>query len=312
MSAKRPPALGRSVARGFAAFGGERAAQLVPHSRLAGPIPWVIAIMVSLTVIAAAGGLALSNLAREARAELTDGVTVQIVEALPQERERQAAAAVEVLRAHPAVADLRRVPTAELDRLLEPWLGVGEDLEAVPIPALIDVRLTGEADQATLTSVQRALLAQVPDARVDAQAGWLGPVFSAIASMTWLALVLVVMLSVVSAAAVWLAARSALGANRETIEIVHLLGGTDRQIAQIFERAVGFDATLGATIGMVLGLAGVLVLGREFAALGAGLMAGAGLGALDWVMLALVPLAAVAIAVVTARVTVLAALRGML
>lgn len=312
MSAKRPPALGRSVARGFAAFGGERAAQLVPHSRLAGPMPWVIAIMVSLTVIAAAGGLALSNLAREARAELTGGVTVQIVEALPQDRERQAAAAVQVLTGHPAVAGLRRVPEAELDRLLEPWLGVGDDLETVPIPALIDVRLKGEADQTTLTSLQRALLDRAPDARVDAQSSWLAPVFSAIASMRWLAAALVIMLGATSAAAVWLAARSALGANRETIEIVHLLGGTDSQIAQIFQRAVGFDATLGGAIGMTLGLGGVLLLGREFSALGAGLMAGAGLGALDWIVLALVPLAAVAIAMLTARFTVLSALRTML
>lgn len=312
MTEKRPPALGRSVARGFSPFGGERAAALVPHSRLAGPMPWVIAIMVALTVIAAAGGLALSNLAREARAELSGGATVQIVVAEPRERERQAQAAERLLGEHPAVAGLRRVPEAELDRLLEPWLGVGDDLGSVPIPALIDVRLRGEADRATLTAVQQALLESAPGARVDAQSGWLGPVFSAIAALQWLALALVVVLAATSAAAVWLAARTALGTNRETIEIVHLLGGTDSQIAGIFQRSVGFDATLGGAVGLALGLAAVLTLGQRFAALGAGLMAGTGLDRLDWIMLALVPLAAVAIAMLTARWTVLSALRKML
>lgn len=312
MTGKRPPALGRSVARGFSPFGGERAAALVPHSRLAGPMPWVIAIMVALTVIAAAGGLALSNLAREARAELSGGATVQIVVAEPRERERQAQAAERLLGEHPAVAGLRRVPEAELDRLLEPWLGVGDDLGSVPIPALIDVRLRGEADRATLTAVQQALLESAPGARVDAQSGWLGPVFSAIAALQWLALALVVVLAATSAAAVWLAARTALGTNRETIEIVHLLGGTDSQIAGIFQRSVGFDATLGGAVGLALGLAAVLTLGQRFAALGAGLMAGTGLDRLDWIMLALVPLAAVAIAMLTARWTVLSALRKML
>lgn len=312
MSEKRPPALGRSVAREFARFGGERAAQLVPHSRLGGPMPWVIAIMVALTVIAAAAGLALSNLAREARAELSGGVTVQIVEAVPQERERQARLAERLLAEHPAVGGLRRVPDAELDRLLEPWLGVGDTLETVPVPALIDVRLLGEADRATLTELQQMLLGQAPAARVDAQSGWLAPVFSAIAALQWLALMLVVLLGATSAAAVWLAARSALGANRNTIEIVHLLGGTDSQIAGIFQRSVGFDATLGGAVGLTLGLVGVLVLGQQFAALGAGLMTGAGLGQLDWVLLALIPVAAVAIAMLTARFTVLSALRRML
>ena len=42
--------------RGLAAGG--RQAELVPQARLSGPIPWVIAIMVALMSIAAAGGLA--------------------------------------------------------------------------------------------------------------------------------------------------------------------------------------------------------------------------------------------------------------
>lgn len=312
MSEKRPPAIGRSVARGFSPFGGEQAAALVPHARFAGPMPWVIAIMVALTVIAAAGGLALSNLAREARAELSGGATVQIVVAVPQERERQTRVAERLLASHPAVREVRRVPDAEIDRLLEPWLGIGDQFDTVPVPALIDLRLNGPADRKTLTELQARLLDQAPGARVDAQSGWLGPVFSAIAALQWLAVALVVVLAATSAAAVWLAARSALGTNRETIGIVHLLGGTDKQIAGIFQRAIGFDAVLGAVVGLVLGLAAVLAIGQRFSALGAGLMAGTGLGRLDWVLLALIPVAAVAIATLTARWTVLAALRKML
>ncbi len=65
-----PPARARhrgrivSVLRGL---GSERSAQLVPQARLTGPMPWVIAIMIALTTIAAAGGLALANLANAAR-----------------------------------------------------------------------------------------------------------------------------------------------------------------------------------------------------------------------------------------------------
>ena len=46
-------------------------------------------------------------------------------------------------------------------------------------------------------------------------------------------------------AAVWLAARNALGGNRDTIEIVHLLGGSDAQIARIFQRSILADAVIG-------------------------------------------------------------------
>ena len=113
-------------------------------------------------------------------------------------------------------------------------------------------------------------------------------------------------------AAVWLAARSALGSNRETIEIVHLLGGTDRQIARIFQRSIGIDALLGGLAGLALGLAAIVVLGRQFAGLGSGMVAGGALGPLDWALLAAIPVTGVALAILTARLTVLAALRRIL
>ena len=123
---------------------------------------------------------------------------------------------------------------------------------------------------------------------------------------------LVVLLGLTSSAAVWLAARSALGSNRNTIEVVHLLGGTDSQIAQIFQRSVGFDATLGGAVGLALGLAAVLFLGRQFAGLDSGMVAGGGLSWINWLMLSAIPIAGVIIAILTARWTIMSALRRML
>jgi len=310
---KQPPVLARAVARGLASFTGERAAQLVPQARLAGPMPWVIAIMIALTTIAAAGGLALTNLSNAARAELRGGLTVQIVEAAAVERDRQAQIAVAVISNLQGVAEVRRIPDAELADLVEPWLGelgtVGED---IPVPALIDVRLDGPVTVQRLQSMRGVLANRVPAARVDAQSSWLQPVFSAIKSLQFLAVGLIVLLAATSAAAVWLASRSALGSNRGTIEIVHLLGGTDGQIARIFQRSVGFDAVLGGAVGLGLGLAAVLLLGRQFAELGSGMIAGGGLAWHDWAVIASIPLVGVVIAMLTARFTVLAALRRML
>lgn len=306
------PGLNRALRKGFAPFGGERAARLVPQARLAGPMPWVIAIMVALTVIAAAGGLALQNMAEAARAELAGGATVQVLEALPEEREQQARAVEAALSADPAVASYRRVPEGELEALLEPWLGTGIGQATVPVPALIDVRLRGAADADAVAGLQARLAEIAPDARVDAQSSWLGPVFDVIAALQWLAIALVVLLALTSATAVWLAARSALGSNRNTIEIIHLLGGTDGQIARIFQRSIAQDALIGGMVGLALGFGAMFVLGRQFEQLGSGMIAGGGLDTRDWIALAAIPLAGVAIAIVTARFTVLSALRRIL
>ncbi len=312
MTKSKPPVISRAIDRGLSPFRGSAAQELVPQARLAGPMPWVIAIMVALTVVATAAGLALTNLAGSARDELAGGATVQVIEAEPAERARQAQAALDTLAEFPEVAAMRLVPPEEVAALLEPWLGTGFKGEAVPVPALIDLRLRGDATPDKLRRLRAALSEVAPDARIDAQASWLRPIFAAIASLQWLSLALVVLLSLTSAAAVFLSARSALGTNRDTIEIVHLLGGTDHQIARVFQRSVGFDATLGAGAGLLLGMVAVLILGQQFGQLGSGMVAGGGLGWIDWLAVAMVPLVAVALAMLTARLTVLFALRKML
>ena len=296
---------------------GDARAEIVPQERLQGPIPWVIAIMVGLMVIAAAGALALRNTGRAAATDLAGGITVQIVEPRPEQRARAAERAVAVLRRLPGVTDVQPVPQDELAALVEPWLGNGgvtgdAAVADIPIPALIDARLTGPADPARLGALREALRTAVPTARVDAQSTWLRPVFDAIAALTWLALVLIALLALATGAAVVLAARTALGNTRGTIEIVHLLGGTDAQIAGIFQRSAAIDATGGGLAGFAVAAVVVALLGRSFAALQAGIVTGGALAWTDWVVLALIPLAAVALATLTARWTVMRALKGML
>lgn len=291
---------------------GAGGAELVQQGRLSGPMPWVIAIMVALTVIAAAAGLALSNTARNAADTLSGGATVQVVEANPVERDRQAREAARVLQATPGVLEVHIVSQDEIQRLIEPWLGVRIGDEQIPVPALVDVRLRDPISGEKLGQMRHKVRQVAPAARVDAQSTWLKPVFSAIVSLRLLAIALVALLGCALAAAVLLAVRTALGTNRETIEIVHLLGGTDAQIARIFQRSVGFDAAGGGAVGLALGLVVVLFLGQQFAELGAGLVNSGALVWSDWLLLALVPAGFVLLAMLTARITVLAALKRML
>ena len=56
---------------------------LLPEGRIAGPMPWVIAIMMFLTVLAAAAGLGLAGAADRLDDQIGGRVTVQVVEANP-------------------------------------------------------------------------------------------------------------------------------------------------------------------------------------------------------------------------------------
>jgi len=307
--------LADSLRRVLRNFVGSNQSDLIPLTRLSGPMPWVISIMVALTVIASSAGLALRNTAQSAKAELEGGMTVQIVEARSDVRETESKAALAKLRSLEGVVSIRRVPQQEVDDLIEPWLGSGMEsgvASAVPVPTLIDARLEGTVTPGRLAAIQQALADVAPSARVDAQSSWIEPVFDAIESLQWLAVALVVLLALALASAVLLAARSALGASRNTIEIVHLLGGTDSQIARIFQRSIGVDAAGGGIVGLLLAVVVILFLGDRFAELGAGLVDNGTLGWSDWLMLGLIPLLAAALAMMTARLTVMHALRKML
>lgn len=291
---------------------GRAAARLLPPTRLTGPIPYVIAILIALMVIAAAGGLAFGNLATSARAGLSRGVSVQVIEPNPDLRGPRGQAALGVLTGLEGVTSARLVPEAELVAMLEPWLGEAATSGDIPIPALIDVELAGPVDAAGVARIEAALAAKVPGARVDAQGDFLKPVAEALAALQWMAVGLIALVALATAAAVWLAARNAFASARETVEIMHLLGASASQIAAVFLRDVLREAALGAALGGAIGAGAVWLLGQQFAALQSGMVSGGGLTLADWLVIAAIPVAGVLLALATARITIALALRDML
>ena len=291
---------------------GRAAARLLPPAKLTGPIPWVIAILIALVVLAAAGGLALRNLATSASAGLSAAVSVQVIEPNPDLRPARGAEAAKLLSGIEGVSSVRVVPDAELVAMLEPWLGEGATSGDVPIPALIDVEFSRKAGPAEIARIEAALKDKVPGARVDAQGDFLRPVNDALAALQWLALGLAVLVALATAAAVWLAARNAFAGARDTVEIMHLLGASRRQITAVFLRDVLREAAAGALMGAGLGVAAVWLLGQQFAALGSGMVSGGGLMLADWLVIGAIPVAGVLLAMVTARITIAYALKAML
>jgi cell division transport system permease protein len=283
--------------------------RLIPQARLTGPMPWVMAIMLFLTLLATAAALALSSAAQQINADLAGRATVQIVNADAQARQRQAVAAEAVLRSDQAVAVVTQVTEGEVRALLAPWLGSSAASDDIPLPTLIDVDFRTNADAKVIARLRVALRNAAPDARIDAHGQWLQPVFELIGTLRWLAVGLVALLAFASMASVMLSARSSFAAHAETIDIMHLLGSTHAQVARLFQRRIALDAALGALIGCLLAAPVLWLLGRSAARLGSGLVSAGSFGLVDWLLLATVPIAGIALAVMTARVTVLSALR---
>jgi cell division transport system permease protein len=286
--------------------------KLIPEGRLSGPMPWVIAIMLFLTLLVAAAGVTLADAARKGGADLASKVTVQIIEPDPVARATQKAAVTKALRGAPGIANVNAIPDREVRNLLEPWLGSGVIDADIPVPALVDVRFNASPDGKTLRSLQSRLESVAPSIRLDSHSSWMEPFFDLMSALVWLAVTVLLLLLVATSAVVILAVRSTLNTHRGTIEIMHMMGGTDLQAARLFQRRVALDALLGGVVGFGAATAVILALGGRFSAVEPGLLSGAALPWYGWVLLAIIPLAVMGLAMLMARWTVVSALKKML
>ncbi|MCA1654639.1 MAG: cell division protein FtsX [Sphingomicrobium sp.] len=275
--------------------------RLIPGGGLRGATPWVIAIMVFVMIVVAAAGLALSNVAGLVARGVSQRYSIQLADGAGRQ-----GVAVFAARSAPGVVAVRPVSPAEMRATLERWLGPAGASADLPLPAIIDLDLAPGADAA---AVGRRIEAAVPGAHFVAHADSLAPLLTALKSLSWLAAALVLLVALANAAAVVLAARGALDTNRATIEVMHGIGATDRQVVRLFQRRIAIDALLGGVAGGVAAALALLVVLGTGSGWIAELAGGAALRAGDVLLLALLPFAVAVLATLVARSAVLTALR---
>jgi cell division transport system permease protein len=275
---------------------------LLPTERLHLPTAAVIAIMTFAMILVAAAGLALSS----ASGAVARGIENRFIVQLPSSVADRLPAAIAVAKASPGVRDAAPIPESEMRETLRRWLGDAASSSDLPVPALVTVELAPGADTAALRQrVERA----VPGSTVVAESAELRPLLRSLRALQWLALSLVLLIVAATASAVVLAARGAFDTHRPTIEVMHGIGATDRQLTRLFLRKIGIDAVAGAAAGAIAAAVGLLAVGGGGAALGGGLVEGVALDSKAIAVLALLPVLVVLLATAVAAWTVLRALR---
>ena len=269
---------------------------------------WIMAIMLFLTVIAAALGLGMVNAAAALDRQLAGRLTVQIVEADPAKRARAAQVVIATARAMPAVWRAQPVDPARLAELLRPWLGDASSDADVPIPTLIDIDTRVSSEEST-ARVAAGIRAAAPSARVDSQSRWLSPVAEFMKTMILAAFGLVLLMASATTTVVLLAARAGLETHRDTIAILHMLGSTDIQVARLFQRRIALDTLIGGAVGASLAMGAVWLLAGQMSQLESELVGNAMLTRRDWLILAALPVLFAGVATLAARVAVLGRLR---
>lgn len=267
-------------------------------------LPWIVALMVYLATLALAGAFVLSASAARWQSEQSDRLTIQLPPRSQTVGDDRMARVMDLLWATPGIAAVRRLERPELVELLEPWLGAGNITTELPLPELIDVTVTRGATP-DLGALAERLGTAAPGATIDDHGRWIDRLAAAARTVQALALALTALITGAATATVVVATRASLAVHRETIELLHLIGAQDGFVARAFERRALGLGLRGGLIGLGLAALTFFLLQRATAGLDAPLMPHLELSPLSLATLAALPLASAAIAMVTARVTVL-------
>lgn len=252
--------------------------------------------MAFLAVFALALALATGRLADRWSDALAGSVTVR-VSAPVAEQEAQVQTALSILQTTPGAGDPRLLPSDEMAQLLEPWFGPDMPVDALPVPALIDLPVTG--DDFDAEGLRLRLEAEAPGAVLDDHTEWRRPLVSAANRLRMLGIVSLALIAAASAAMITLAAKAALAANGQVIRVMRLIGARDLTIANAFVRRFTRRAAVGSAAGTVLGMLAVAILPDASAA--GGFLTGLGFQGWGWLLPLSIPVIAAAVGFLATR-----------
>jgi cell division transport system permease protein len=271
-------------------------------------LPWIVALMVFLGALSLAAATAIGNVIERWDSDLAGRITVQV----PAD-EANAEVLAQLVGSLTATPGITRAETLSRDAtraLVEPWLGALDgDLE-LPLPAVIDVETAaGAVFDVNLLAGRLTKIA--PGIIVDDHRVWLLQLIRVARTVESVAFAILILIGLTAIAAVVFATRSGLAVHAAIINLLHVMGAQDTYIARQFQMQAMMLGVRGGFIGGAAAAIVLFILTSMTAGVDVALLPSAPLTLSQWPLLIIVPVAAVVIAMATARVTVLRALARM-
>jgi cell division transport system permease protein len=240
---------------------------IVPRDSIAGhALIAVVAIMTFLASLTTGAVVLVLSSASEWQSDVAREMTIQIRPAPGRDIDSEVRQAAEIARQTPGIAAVRPYTSEESARLLEPWLGSGLALDALPVPRIIVLRLASDT-RPDVAGLRAALATRIAGVSVDDHRGWVDRMraMAGTAIAGGIAILMLVLTATVLSVA--FATRGAMATNRPIVEVLHFIGARDRFLARQFQGHFLILGLQGGAIGggaalAVIALAGFL--GEQF------------------------------------------------
>jgi len=293
----------------------ERAAYILPRDKGAAPLDFVIAVMAFLAALALGASLVADRAAQGWQSGFSDRITVQIMP--PESGDARAGldsetqAVLAVLQNTPGIARTHLLSDAEINALVEPWIGKDGAVAGIPLPRLIDASVTPGAE-IDANALAAKLKQAAPHTSLDDHRRWIARLKGLADAVRYSTYAILLLIAGATAAAVSFATRAGLEAHHEMVALLHQMGALPAFIARAVEWHYFLSALFAAALGTLfaalffVGASGLEVFGFEAVPFLPPL-------SLKWTeipWLAAVPLVTSLIAWATARVSVLSVVKA--
>jgi len=270
-----------------------------------GFLPLITAFMVFMACLVFAVSLVGSKVAEGWRQRVSNSVTIQL---LPDPRAKNQETEMEdriksvssVLKSMPGVGSYSVMSLKETRELLAPWLGelVTSDRLGIALPRLITLEAPGDVALSPHL-LRRELSRYTSFVSVRTYEEWASDFIESLGAAQKLLGIIIFFILATTGLTIAYATKEGLNANKNVIEIMHMVGAEDSYIINQFSSHVTKMAAIGGMVGYLLSLVSLSFIGRVALNL-EGAEAEAIAGRSMELKLLLVPLLALIIARITA------------
>lgn len=271
----------------------------------------LMALMTFLALLALASSFALSAMTHRWSSGLENRLTIEIPAQDLNEKllDRKTIFTMthdvaNALNGMPGITSIHVLTEEEISDLVKPWLGDDLLKGEFPIPGIISLE-TENTDAQMLQAIHSRIKSVAPHARLDTHEEWLNDLLRFTGALQLAALVLTAVIGITTITAVAGAVRARLAINRPEVELLHLMGASDKYITRQFQRHSLILALQGGILGAIAGAGILYAIGWVAGEMGVAILPDFHLSMPQLGMLALVPLVVSLIAMATARSTVL-------
>ena len=286
-------------------------APIVPAGSVTGrSLTLVITIMCFLACLTVGAVYMIRQSANAWLADIASEVTVQVQPKEGADTEQAVQQVAAYLREQRGISRVTALTAQQSAKLLEPWLGTIEDVDALPLPRLIALELDRSAAP-DLDVVRGGLASRFQEGvTLDDHRRWQQQITTITHSFSLGGLAILALVAMATTAIIVSATKSSMASNREIVEVLHFVGATDRFIAREFEKHFFRLGVRAGLVGAVLATGVFILMPTLIRLLGGGELTLAelsrlvGSGSLDlagFVLMGIVVVVVAALCVLTSR-----------